>query len=332
MIKTVRENPTVVKIVEDPIVDTTVKTIAVTGVGVAIGSGLQGLMPLATKVPDLIFIPYRLFLLFISIVFGKRKPKPWGVVYDSVTKQPLDPVYITLKNRKGEIIKTKISDMNGRFGFLVKPGEYYIKAEKTHYKFPSSFTPSEKDELYENLYHGEYLKITDSHLINVNIPMDPLAFDWNEFAKRKVIKFNYHRELFKRWFPNVIFTIGLILMIVFYILNPITFNLAMVGSYLILAILRKIGFKQKQWGMILDKKTKKPLPFAVLKIFYEKLAHQIHFVTADVMGRYYALVEPGKYDLTIEKKTKQGYEFAAKVSGFEAPKGVLNKDLFIEVK
>ncbi|GAH47157.1 unnamed protein product, partial [marine sediment metagenome] len=50
----------------------------------------------------------------------------------------------------------QITDQEGRFGFLVDPGEYYIKAEKPGYVFPS--TIKEKLTLYGKeikVYQGE---------------------------------------------------------------------------------------------------------------------------------------------------------------------------------
>jgi hypothetical protein len=56
-------------------------------------------------------------------LFGlKKKAPPWGVVYDSVTKRPLDPAYVVLKNLQGKQIASAITDLDGRYGFLVEPG------------------------------------------------------------------------------------------------------------------------------------------------------------------------------------------------------------------
>ncbi len=55
-----------------------------------------------------------------------RKKKNWGVVFDAITKQPLDPVVVAIKDFTGKVIQTSITDMEGRFGFIVTPGTYTI--------------------------------------------------------------------------------------------------------------------------------------------------------------------------------------------------------------
>jgi len=330
-VKTIRENPKVKTVVENPVVDTTVKTTVGVGVGTAVTTGIISLMPFASRIFDFILLPQRILQL-LGIAFFRKKAKPWGVVYDSFTKQPLDPVYVVLKDKEGKEVDSKITDLNGRFGFLVPPGEYYLEINKTHYKFPSEKVKGIRDELYENLYHGELIEVTDPTLISINVPMDPLDFDWNEVAKRKIIKFNYRWELVKRWAPATIFYLGFLLTLIFFVLKSSFFNFAMFLIYILLFILRKIGFKEKHWGLVLDKKKKKPWPFSILTIFYEKSLNPIKQTACDVIGRYYALVEPGRYDVAVERKVKDEYQFTGKYPGLKAKKGIINKDLLIEVE
>jgi len=329
-IRQVRKNPKVQKTMAEPTVDVSVKITATVAVGTAVTTGATSLMPLATftSTSDFTALLFRIFSIFTFGIF-QRKRKNWGVVYDAITKQPLDPAYVILKDKNGKEVDTRITDMRGRFGFLVPPGEYYIEANKTHYQFPSQKIMAVYDELYDNIYHGEMIKIGDASSAIMNIPMDPLDFDWNEMIKKNYVTFNYKWELFKRWFPEVMFLFGFLVAIITWVLSSTLFNQVIIWFFIALWVLRKFGFKKKNWGLVLDKKTKKPIPLASLKVFYEKLSAQIHSTIVDPFGRYLLLVDPGKYDVLVEEKTDGKYKPLEKYQGIKAPSGVLNKDLFV---
>src|SRR3989344_7915412 len=63
----------------------------------------------------------KVFFLLLPVSL-RKKEKPWGVVYDSVTKLPIDPALVTLTThdpRLPDIQETRVSDINGRFSFFV---------------------------------------------------------------------------------------------------------------------------------------------------------------------------------------------------------------------
>src|SRR6185295_3255558 len=99
---------------------------------------------------------------------------------------PLDPVIVLLRDLKGNDVASAVTDIDGRYGFFVKPGKYQLLAKKTNYFFPSlKLNEKKDDEIYTNLYFGETIEITKpGQIIDKNIPLDPIDFDWNEFAKR----------------------------------------------------------------------------------------------------------------------------------------------------
>jgi len=328
-IEKIRKNPTIKKIVEEPTVDGIVKVVNTVAMATAVATGLTGLIPLATRAGDFLYLPIRI-LTFLGVGFGFiRRKKEWGVVYDSVTKQPLDPVRIILKDKDNKEIKSVITDMQGRFGFLVSPGQYYLEAKKTNYQFPTQKILTDKDEIYDNIYKGELLTITDPNVMMVNIAMDPIGFDWNEIAKRNYIKFNYLKEKIKRFLPDFIFLLGFIFSVLFWFFKPTLFNKIIVIIFMLLWVLRKLGFHKRVWGMLLRKevKIKKPLSFAILRLFYKGTTKpQIAHAITDVNGRYYCLVEPETYDIIIEEKKEIVYELVKKISNVKIKKKVLNKD------
>jgi len=72
------------------------------------------------------------------LLISRKKRKPWGVVYDSITKKPLDLAIVRLYDKKSNrLISTQVTDSKGRYNFIVDPGKYYLHVSKPDYKFPS---------------------------------------------------------------------------------------------------------------------------------------------------------------------------------------------------
>src|SRR3989338_2240299 len=96
------------------------------------------------------------FLVFFQL---REKREFWGVVYDSVSKQPLDPVKVSLVYADtGKLEGACITDLEGRYGFLARPGKFKILVQRTNYAFPSKNASGDKDGIYTHLYHGEFFR------------------------------------------------------------------------------------------------------------------------------------------------------------------------------
>ena len=76
----------------------------------------------------------------VLVLLGYKKRRPfWGTVYDSASKQPLDPVIVTLRDAQtGEVVEQAITDIYGRFGFLMRKGVFTLEPQKKGYRFPSA--------------------------------------------------------------------------------------------------------------------------------------------------------------------------------------------------
>lgn len=292
-------------------IDSSAAIKAVSATGAIIGLGItlaSALFVNPFSLSELFLLPFRLWSLLMTALGLRRKP--WGTVYDSVTKQPLDPVYVSLQDMGGNEIATSITDLDGRYGFLTKPGTYKIVAGKTNYIFPSEkLRGLTKDELYQDLYFGEPITITeDGQVIIKNIPMDPLKFDWNEFAKRdqKLMKFYNNRTKWLTRVANIFFVFGFIIATIALIAAPKAYNIIIFCLYVLIAVLKKTGLKPKTFGGISDKFTGKPLPFAIVRVYSAATNTEITHKVADKEGRYYCLVQNGNYYITIEKKNPDG--------------------------
>ena len=319
------------KIIETPEGSAVTKTISTTGSVVATVATAGSLFSFSFF--DIFLLIVRLFSLLLTALGFRKKVLSWGVVYDSVTKQPLDPAYVTLKNKKGENVASAITDLDGRFGFLAEPGVYNIQARKTNYIFPSQkLSGKTGDELYDNLYFGEDIIIrTSGEIIVKNIPLDPVKFDWNEFTKKSkhLMKFYSRWDALIRKIYGLIFVIGFIVAVVSYVFAPYPYNTAILVLYLVLLLFRVFGLKSKTYGYITEKATGIPLSFAILRIVRHGFEGKItpKSITTDRYGKYYCLVVPGKYYVQIEKKNDDGsYSLAYSSQIIDvSKKGIINE-------
>jgi hypothetical protein len=255
----------------------------------------------------------------------KKRRRPWGTVYDAVTKQPLDPAYVILRNEKGEEVQTSITDLDGRYGFLVGKGTYTIEAKKTDYSFTNPEHNS--DELYQNLYHGETITVeSPSEVITKNIPLQPLKFNWNEFAKKqgKYMKFYQKRDFILNRISGILFTLGGVVAVLALFLAPKPYNIVTFIIYVILFFLRQFGIKLKDKGTLTDTKGN-PLSFSIIRIFSKSTNTEIAHKVTDKYGKFYCLIPNGEYYLKVEKKLHSGeYEKLPETDPIKVTKGILN--------
>jgi hypothetical protein len=248
-----------------------------------------------------------------------------------VTKQPLDPAYVVLKDRSGNEVNSAFTDIDGRYGFLLQPGTYTIEASKTNYTFPSKKLFGRiDDELYDGLYFGG--PIITNHVGEViirNIPLDRENFDWNEFAKseKNLTLFYSKRDVLKHRIYLALFVLGFIISVISLLTVPQPYNFIIFGAYTAILLLRLFGFKPKSFGAVHERSTGQSLSYGIVRIFSESLGSELSQRVLDQFGRYYALVPPGDYHITIEKKNDDAsYSLVYSSPVFNSPKGVINQN------
>ncbi len=321
-------------IVESPTGSVVTKTISTVGVVAGAGASVAA-VAFATPISftEIFLIPARLFGLLMGALGIRRKQREWGTVYDSVTKRPLDPVYVSLIDTEtNKEAASAITDIDGRYGFLVLPGKYKIVVKKTNYISPSIIMKGKLfDEVYNDLYFGEDITITEEgQIISKNIPMDSMSFDWNEFAKTKmnVNTFMKGKDVVWAKISNYLFAIGATVSLITVIFAPAPYNIIVAGFYILAYILNYIVFQSKKSGTLTEKNTKSPLSFAIVKIFREGETIPLVKKIADKFGSYYALLPNGKYYIKIDKKNDDGsYTEVFQSSTLDITKGVINFDL-----
>ena len=282
------------------------------------------LLGLLSSIPSLFT---RFMNMLLTFVFNRKRQR--GIVYDSKTKEPLDPAYLSVIDATtGKELFNQITDLEGRYGFILKKGTYKIVANKTHYQFPSvQLAGRTSDQVYENLYFGEVFTVSDEdYVVTMNIPMDPLEADWNQQEKRRIGALRYfieHQKTFA-WFLDVLFIIGFLVSLAITYYSPVWWNILMSVLYIVIATLQVTGFGAVTAGKIT--KNGAPLGGAIVRVYNANLNHEVaHKITTET-GGYYLLVPKANYYLTIEQQNADGsYTHVFTSTVMSAGQGVINK-------
>ncbi|MEA1929283.1 MAG: hypothetical protein U9M92_00105 [Patescibacteria group bacterium] len=292
---------------------------------------------------DIYLLIWRGLSALLGFLGFRKKHRPWGTVYDAVTKQPIDPAYVSVLNaNNNEEVVSAITDIDGRFGFLLPDsGDFRLKAKKSHYRFPSQILAGRtQDELYGSLYFGEDIKTEPGKIIDKNIPLDPIGFDWNEFAKNKQHFFQIYsrRELIWARIFGVLFALGLATAMISALIQPTWPNGLVLFIYLIVYTLKWWWRRGHESAQVYRKAfpqdgspaTTEPLSFGVIRAHVPELDQEVKRVVADMFGRFFLLLRPGTYYLTFEEKLSDGsYRLVHKTGLMELKTGLFSKKLTI---
>jgi len=251
-------------------------------------------------------------------------------VYDSVTKQPLDPAYVSLQTLNGKEVATAFTDLDGRYGFLAPPGIYRIVANKTNYKFPSTRLEGKTaDEFYGNLYFGDTIVLHEGDAILArDIPMDPEGFDWNEYAKRTrhLMGFYSRNTILIERLSRALFATGFLITLFVLFVDPQPYSIAISILYIFVWALRKVGPGGRTHGVVIEKETGLPLSFGVVKVSHPDTNILVRNSITDALGRYYCLVTKGVYNVGVMRREQDGnyspMEFSKEV---DAPNGIIRE-------
>ena len=233
------------------------------------------------------------------LLLGRRKRKKWGLVYNALTKAPIDLAIVRLLDgATNRVLMTRITDAKGRFALNVKPGKYKIEAVKQGYVFPSPSMLKEKQDIeLVDLYHGEVIEVKENAIITPNIPVDPVA----KMETPKII-------LLKRTLRKIQNASGIVTMVISVGALVIVPSMLMaglcvfqVGSYF---LFRKFSVPTKpvKWGVVYDAKKRVKLERVVVRIFDKKFNKLLETQVTDADGRYGFIASKNIYYITAEKK------------------------------
>lgn len=302
------------------------------------GGALAGILQLlfasgsAGTLTEVYLLLLRQFGALLGYFGLKKKNQPWGTVYDSITKRPIDPAYVSVLSG-GEEVATAITDIDGRFGFSLLDGNYSLSAGKTHYRFPSTILAGRPyDEMYGNLYFGGEFHVGAGEVLSKNIPLDPIGFDWNEFVKGQgsFLKIFNRRELWRAKLTRIVYIVGLIASLFYLVFYPSIFNILAPTIYLAIYLAGRYYRRRHKVVTVKNGRTGEPVSFAIIRVFYADGDMEVKKVVTDMIGRFYLLLRPGVYRLAVDHKQPDGtYARIYESGAADLPKGIWEKDILI---
>ncbi len=303
LIRVLRQNAQVQKVVTD-IVQPLIT------VGVLITSfALVTTTTTALELTNIFYLLFRFgYFWLIPLHFGKRH-KPWGVVFDNATGKPIRNAIVRIFSKEFDKLKESlITDKEGRFGFLIDQGEYYVTVLKPGYLFPSTLITTATVTAYFNIYRGEIITIKERRegVLNINIPLDPeqATVTQGRIAWLRIL--NVIGVLLEKM--NIPLLIGgVVLGGVALIINPTILNAVILLIYGLLVVAKAyfLARIQRSIGTVIDTVTKKPIELALVRVFNMERGSLITTRITNKLGRFFTIVNPGQYYVVV---AKAGYE------------------------
>lgn len=232
----------------------------------------------------------------LSNVFGflwfyrRSKKKRYGMVYDEDKKVVPFTVITVTDPKTGGIVKTSVSDLQGRYNILVDPGQYTIEAKHKDY------------ELFKMNYIASSV---GSQMITENICLKKLL---DQSENKEDIK-----PVLKK-ISRAIFIIGFILSFVFLIFSFSILNLVIFAVYALQFFIIRSRKEPRGWGTIFDSATYLPIAGGFVSVLDTEEDRQVDVQITDKAGRYGFLLEDKKYLLKV---TVPGYKIGSLNQKFE---------------
>ena len=121
------------------------------------------------------------FLLMLSnyffLLFGMKKKKKFGVVYDASTQKPVSGAVVQLyESPTMRLVAVAMTDKDGAYIFTAKTGKYTLSVIKPGFIFPSRIVT--QSGVLEHNYLGQVIEVNENNpAVNFLIPIDPYAGD-----------------------------------------------------------------------------------------------------------------------------------------------------------
>ncbi len=255
----------------------------------------------------------QLFLGILGIMGLRKKGKPYGVIYNSVTKEPINRAIVRVYDTAGKLVHTDVSDVYGVFSGELQDGNYTMEVFARGYEFPSGVVSGSADKPYTNIYRGGEFTLDANNPLQYSIPLDPLEVDRIKYAQALLIN---RITKYLGVLQKILVFVGLLLSIFVYIRVPSTFNLVIMCIYIPLFILSflNIFMRERGYGKVeTEDLDKSEVTLGLRELEFETLVGKR---ICDKHGRYRFLVPGGKYRLEV---MNEGYELSKDYT-FEGPK------------
>ncbi|OGH87809.1 MAG: hypothetical protein A3J93_05255 [Candidatus Magasanikbacteria bacterium RIFOXYC2_FULL_42_28] len=240
----------------------------------------------------------RFLFLQPLLLIGRGKRKQWGMVYNSLSKMPIDLAIVRLFDATtGKLLRSRVTDEHGRYAFIMPPGKYRLQVVKMNMTFPSVLLAGiTHDGNRPDIYHGEEIIVNEKNvLITANVPLDPSG---DGKTPKRIL-----RERFWRKVQSGVSGLGLVFTLVALYISPRWYMWVLAGAHIgLMLVFRRLAKPKtaKGWGIVSDTVTSKPVGRTVARLFDTKFNKLVATEVTDKHGRYNFLAGDNKYYVTYE--------------------------------
>lgn len=254
----------------------------------------------AAAAGSIFMLPQYLVFFFSQpfLLLFRRKKKSWGVVYNSLTKLPVDLAIVRLINENTrKVMASTVTDKNGRFSFVAPPGQYVLDVAKNPLRFPSEILAGARaDGAYADLYFGEVLDVAPEAAPHPSVPLDPSEEALSaEKVRRRNLLFGVQRAAALA---------GPVMAAGAFIVRPEPLYAAVLALHVLIYLffrrLYALG-KTGRAGVVYDEATGEAISRAILRLYAMPYHKLVETKISDGSGRYSFLIGPGEFYLTSER-------------------------------
>ncbi|MBI2356751.1 DUF2341 domain-containing protein [Candidatus Dojkabacteria bacterium] len=277
---------------------TTTATAATVTVGLAaIGGGFSS-------------VPYfltQLFLSMLSLLGFRKKGKPYGYVYDSVTKEPVSRAIVRIYDVNDKLVWTDVTDVYGSFNVELPKGKYKLLVKKGGFKYPTEIVKGVVDYPLEPIYKGELFSLSKREEVRVLIPIDPTKVDR---FKALSVSARTSINLILKMLHAVIFVGGIILGVYTVVKFPSLTNWIVIAFYIpaFYMLYKSMFGEEASYGIVTDIKGK-PIENVEIAIKEMKFDRFVSKRITDKNGKYRFVIYPGAYELVVISSDYKAMKF-----------------------
>jgi hypothetical protein len=237
--------------------------------GVSIAVLTVSAAPLAFSIP-------RIYLYGLIWLFPRKKKKTWGLIYDESKRRPIAFAVARLYTSAGELVSQAVSDLNGRYGFVVDPGNYILKVEHSDYQtYEAGFNFLSEQKLAQDIG------------LTAKSAAQGFKFEW------------------RRWLglANLFIALfGFFLSLAALLISFNAINLAIIIFYILQILIIILTGRKKTWGVLKDINGN-----SVSGVFVRLLdpveGRQLDVHMTDEKGRFEFIMDKGEYLVTADNKS-----------------------------
>jgi hypothetical protein len=245
------------------------------------------------------------------LLFSRRKRKNFGVVYNAMTKIPIELAIVRLyRVTDNRLIKSVVTNAEGKyFLFVPEAGEYIIKVVKNGFNFPSAYLANVKDDgTFLDVYTTQAIRVTSKDAtIAANIPLDPSSKA--QFQGENRLRF----KRFFRVFQRIVSPLGVLLSLFVVLTLPSVFSVVMfIVQIFSLFISIRLAWpkKPKGWGLVTESATRSQLGNVVVRLFEPRYNKLVESTLTDSRGRYSFLLGANEYYVATSNLALRRKSFA----------------------